>query len=134
MRKDWSSGEANTVDKDLKSYTLCFTAALRKTYGPPTYKAIETVCKRIGLKIRPNMPIKAPKDSKVVILGQEHDDMDASTLHSQGAHVYSKDLFSALIFRGRLNLDSEFRIEPGAPKSTKKGRKKKQEPEDEYKD
>ncbi|KAH9821456.1 FHA domain binding [Teratosphaeria destructans] len=114
--------DRNAPDEGVfKGKTLFFTKALQQEYGDG-WDDVQTLIDEAG-------PASASTGSSsdasqaaqcegTILLGSRGDDPDAAKLsHEYGHRVYSKDLLTTAILRGKLDTDSdEFLLTPAKPK------------------
>lgn len=93
--------------------TVNFTPSLRRSYDD--FKEVEALCRLLGArKVDTRAASKSKKQDDVVFLALEPSrgkDPDRTELLKQGCTVYSRDLLTSSILRGKLELDiDEFRL------------------------
>ena len=123
--RTWSRG-TNPPRSDLfGGRTIYMTPALKKSLGTG-FNEIRGLVKLLGARDATSFPATDSTDvksDKYVVLGLDIGDSDSAGLFQSGVPVYSKDLISLAILRGRLNLGDEFRFDAVQGKEAKRGKK-----------
>jgi len=130
LPEDTTNGMIGKGRQDLlEGYSIYLTPALKRDYGTSGYNEIKAIAKAAGAKdVISKVSRSIVNDDGLIILGLSHEDIDAKALHEKNLPLFTKELLSTSIIRGKLETDSsEFQItfDLDQPKKTpKKGGRK----------
>jgi hypothetical protein len=122
----WSSGAAPPPRDLFGGRTVYVTPALKKALGAG-FGEVRALVKLLGARDATSFPAgdggADVGSDRYIVIGLEAGDADGAALFRSGVAVYSKDLVSLAILRGRLDLGEEFRFEAVLGKEARRVKK-----------
>ncbi|KAL8708681.1 MAG: hypothetical protein Q9220_006506 [cf. Caloplaca sp. 1 TL-2023] len=120
--QDWGTSLADAIErgrheaKPLRDWTINFTPSAKQELGK-SWSELKEICLAGGAAaVQAMIPRKSPAESEDVIVIAASHDPDCTTLEERGWRIYTKDIITFSVLRGRIDaISDEFLI-----KSTKK--------------
>lgn len=130
--REWGTSLADAIgrgrqcQKPLDGYTVNFTPSAKKELGK-SWSELKEICLVAGATaVQAMIPRKSSADSDTTILIAASNETDQSTLEERGWKIFTKDIITFSVLRGRVDLLSdEFQMAKKAKGSAKKPKKTK---------
>ncbi|KAL8942579.1 MAG: hypothetical protein Q9216_001561 [Gyalolechia sp. 2 TL-2023] len=128
--REWGTSLSAAIErgrqelKPLEGWTISFTPSIKKELGK-SWTELKEVCLAAGAAVQAVIPRKSPAETDSTVVVAASYEPDLSTLEERGWKVFTKDIITYSVLRGRIDTSSDEFLMPPTKKGNAGGKRKR---------